>query len=452
MNYDYFDYYLYYYAHYRDWSYILVFSVCFALLALFIFAVAVFFMIFRNDVRKMLISLSVASSIYVVGAVTVAALCDPLLLGFAFIPIMIVSALAIALSDKRYAMITSLSVSLPCLLASIVLLAASQDGGSIMIIQLIVLLFEMFELAIAVGVKYKRVAKKYMEIANRANATANATVAANANVAVNAGAPTGEGAATGEEAMRQQVGGANDFDYSTAYAVDDDISVREVSSTVGVSQNITQWGNKKSGTNKSVKSSKIQLAIVWLVPSVITYLGVILCAITKFDVGALWIFIVVGVLGSAVGAYIIGNSITGLLKVKPPQRSILNLTVGNTKFKAATSRKASSETAAQTRGMIITMLTVIWLVPVAAAGWLLFILYCNKKFMGKLLTMAEECDRADDIILTRQGSLDEIAYCFYRMIDYAYVYIDINERKGSKEMLDRAENLLGVWTVLYPDA
>ncbi|MDE6402004.1 MAG: hypothetical protein K2L54_05255, partial [Clostridiales bacterium] len=258
-----------------------------------------------------------------------------------------------------------------------------------------------------------------------------------------------EDAATIDKTAQQKFANENVYDYAPDYAVEDDISVRAVSSADGEAKYIPQSSNKSNSSNNSENSSKIQLAIVWLVPNVITYLGVILFATTMFT--PLLIVIAIGVLGSVVGAYIIGNCITGLFKIKPPQKAILNLKVGNSKLKAAMSRKASSDTAMQTRRLTIMLLTVIWLVPVAVAGWLLFILYCNKKFMGKLLTMAQDCDSADSIVATRQGALYDIAYYFYRMIDYAFVYIDINERKSAKEMIDRAENLLDVWTILYPD-
>lgn len=429
----------YYYR--TDLNISIVYCVSLTLLVVFLFTAAVLFMIFQNSVRKFLISLSISSVIYITGVITVVSLCYRYLFGLTFIPIIFISAMAIAMSEKSYSVKAGLIVSVPCLLVSIII-AMIGEVFYVNLINIIILIFEALALAVAFAVRSNKKVKKYMAMAN--------SVAANGDRIAN-GAKVGSGE-NGESVASSIVvsseSAAQQTEYASDYAVSDDVRVREIKPNGQV--DFTPTASKKCRTNKSAKSAKIQLAIIWLAPSIVTYLGVILCVLTDFNVFPL-ILTVIGILGSAVGAYIIGNNITGLFKIKPPQKSILDLKVGNIKFRAATGRKASSETSMQTRRMLILMLTLIWLVPVAAAGWLLFTLYCCKKFMRKLSTMAEDCDRADDIVSTRQASLEELAYYFYRMIDYAYVYIDIDERKASKEMLDRAENLLDVWTVLYPD-
>ncbi len=430
-------------AYFKDWIMIVILLVCFSLLTVFLFVFSILYALFQSRVRKFLISISIVSSVYVIVVAIIIALVNPFLLWLSTIPVIFISALAISMSEKSYAIKIAAGVSAPCLLFNIVNVVLVSNYWIVMaIICLIFFIFEALALAVAFAVRSNKKVKKYMAMAN--------SVAANGDrIANDAKVGSGEnGESVASSIVVSSESAAQQTEYASDYAVSDDVRVREIKPNGQV--DYTPTASKKCGTNKSAKSAKIQLAIIWLAPSIVTYLGVILCVLTDFNVFPL-ILTVIGILGSAVGAYIIGNNITGLFKIKPPQKSILDLKVGNIKFRAATGRKASSETSMQTRRMLILMLTLIWLVPVAAAGWLLFTLYCCKKFMRKLSTMAEDCDRADDIVSTRQASLEELAYYFYRMIDYAYVYIDIDERKASKEMLDRAENLLDVWTVLYPD-
>ncbi|MCX4313556.1 MAG: hypothetical protein OSJ83_06850 [Clostridia bacterium] len=196
---------------------------------------------------------------------------------------------------------------------------------------------------------------------------------------------------------------------------------------------------------KSVKSATVQLAFFLLVPSIMAMAGVAVMFFTNIGI----VFLAIAALGSAAGAFIVAANIFGLRKVRPPQKAELNLSVA--KSKLASVKSAQSENEIKANNSVTLLLAVIWFVPVAAFGWLLFILFCCGKFMRKTRAVASDTDRADKIVSTANGTLEEIVYCFYRMTDYASVYISINETKSARQMTERAQCLLGVWEKLYPD-
>ena len=195
---------------------------------------------------------------------------------------------------------------------------------------------------------------------------------------------------------------------------------------------------------KEVRSAKVQVLFLTLVPCLFTYVAVVALLFTEF-----YFLIVLAIIYSLLGAYVCAVNTTGFAKVGPPRKNVVKVTISSDMITAATGKQYNTDQ--QARIILNVIIMVFMAVLVAALGWLLFILYCCNKFMYKVKIMAMDCDEADAIIRSGNGSIEDITYYFDRMIDYVYIYKNLNERKGANKMLYRAEKLLKLWERLYPE-
>ncbi len=203
-------------------------------------------------------------------------------------------------------------------------------------------------------------------------------------------------------------------------------------------------------SHKNEKSGKIQLFFFTCVPSILAYVAAILFALSlKMNLlkSAVTPFIVIAALWSVLGGFIIAANLSLIKKVGDPSSPVLKIKISEKKLEA--SLDMSFSTAQMFQFAVNVFFTVIFTIPVALFGWLMFIMYARGKFLKKLSKMAYDCDRADDIIAAQSGTVEEIAKYFYLMLDYVAPYKKLGEKKGANQMLGRAEKLLNLWERLY---
>ncbi len=191
-------------------------------------------------------------------------------------------------------------------------------------------------------------------------------------------------------------------------------------------------------SKKNLNSGKVQIFFFTFVPSLIFITGAILL-VAKVT----YVVAIIGIVGSLIGGFVCAANKSLISAVGSPSKPVLNVTIGRDKITAVSGMKYSSKQQGQFIANIF--FTVIFAVPITVLGWLLFILYCNGKFLGNLREMSIVLDRADDIIDTGNGSAEEISTYFYRVLDYAELYKRLNEKSGAEKMLNKARMLLNVW-------
>lgn len=197
-------------------------------------------------------------------------------------------------------------------------------------------------------------------------------------------------------------------------------------------------------THKNLTSSKVQMFFFTFIPSIITYIAVVLL-VAPLNVGeSVTIpFIAIAIIWSLLGGFICAANKSLIAAIGSPSQPVININIGKDKITATSGMEYSSKQKGQAYANLF--FAVIFAIPVASMGWLLFILYCKGKFLSGLTAMACDCDKADDIIDSQTGKIEEIAYLFYRMLDYTETYKNLGEKNGAQKMLDKAEELLNVW-------
>lgn len=197
-------------------------------------------------------------------------------------------------------------------------------------------------------------------------------------------------------------------------------------------------------THKNLKSSRIQLFFFTFVPCIFAYVAVVLLiAPIKGGESVAIPFVFIGVIWSLLGGFICAANKSLISAIGSPRQPVVNIKIGKDKITATSGMEYSSKQKGQAYANLF--FSVVFAVPIALLGWLLFVLFCNGKFLSGLTTMACDCDKADYIIENQTGEVEEIAYLFYRMLDYTETYKNLGEKGGAQKMLDKAGELLNVW-------
>lgn len=196
--------------------------------------------------------------------------------------------------------------------------------------------------------------------------------------------------------------------------------------------------------HKNLKSSKIQLFFFTFIPSIITYIAVAFMLIDfSWTQSAAFPVTIIAILWSLLGGFICAANKSLIIAIGSPSQPVINIEIGKDKITATSGMEYSSKQKGQLYANLF--FAVIFAIPVASMGWLLFILFCKGKFLSGLYAMACDCDKADDIIYSQTGKIEDIAYLFYRMLDYTETYKNLGEKGGAQKMLDKAGKLLNIW-------
>ena len=194
---------------------------------------------------------------------------------------------------------------------------------------------------------------------------------------------------------------------------------------------------RKNEANKA----KIQMFFFLCVPSVFTCLFFAMVMFVSFTtVPFLLIFLVY----SYFGAWVCASS-SMIVKDNVSLLAVQNLANARAQLKDVSACEEKNNPYMRLRVMRNVGIAIVLFVPVALAGWLLFILYCCGKFLRKLSKMAEDCDKADTMLVRSKAEPREIAEVFQNILRYAKSYNVIGEKKGFASMLHRAEGLLQLW-------
>ncbi len=192
--------------------------------------------------------------------------------------------------------------------------------------------------------------------------------------------------------------------------------------------------------------AKVQMFFFTCLPSIITY-AVILFMPLRAEA---FIFFLIPLAYSYLGAWVCASS-SMIVKQDVSLLDAQNLSVAQKQLKSVSACEEKDNPYMRLRVMRNVFFAVLLLIPVAAAGWVLFILYCCGKFLSKLSKMALDCDIADTMLQSRKGDLSTISECFRCTLRYAKTYNVLGEKKGFAKMLARADSLLQLWELLYPD-
>ncbi len=202
-------------------------------------------------------------------------------------------------------------------------------------------------------------------------------------------------------------------------------------------------------SGKNYRSSKIQLFFFTVVPCIVVYAVVVLFVLgvkaTLLGTPIKSLLLFIGAAWTLFGGFIIAANMSLISKIGEPSEPVLKIKAGYAKLEAVVDMALSPKQMTQLFANIF--FTIVFAIPVATLGWLLFILYCKGVFLKKLSRMAKDCDLADELI-ENGGDAREIAECAYRMLDYAEVYKNLGEKKGANKMIERSQKLMRVWETL----